>query len=494
MGNGLFNPPPGPIDGGSLPDIPVADFVSTGQAVAQGASQSTFVDDWLAKYWAGKPFSLTLAWGAFASLITEAVSLWVKVWTQLQATDNIGLYDLIAAVVEDIVGVDISGDAMRSAYLHQGRGAALTEAGAALFGSLEKSITTSSGPVTALSGYASARAFAGWLMELSIRQGNVALFSSMIPEEYRFMEGVVEYGEQLSKNFGFGRLARRAFTPLLDAIISKPLTWSMNQTYRPAILSESQAVRAFHHGAMTQPDAESVLAAHGYNDADIARLLIAEQKNLSERDILALVRAGVQDVGGVVALIASEGYSQENAGLVWEALQEEAQAPIRQHLISVLLHQLQSGLIDLLTFNTTIDGMNLLPVERSYWQQVGQQIVTSPRRHLSESEIERAFLEGLIDMSTAQSFWQSVGYSFDSIQVLTLLLIQKQQGHTKTTVGHKPIRHLTEAELEKAYKAGILTLAQLQAQWTLLGYSPGDIATLTALVQIPPSSGTPTPA
>jgi hypothetical protein len=494
---GLFSNPP-PTDGSSLPSIPIPDFVTTGQSVAEGFKAAGWWDDFIAKWHASKLGGLDAVWSFAISTMDYLLGLTAKLFTSIQGTNTPGFFFLIAALVEDILGVPVDQPTIQAAFIKGGNFGAMRSLGQPFFNLFQNMLAPAGSSLQASDGIPNAEKFMAYLIEYSIREGNQEFVSELIPEEFNPFGGIKGYGQNMAHNFGFSRLARQAFQPLMKLLIAEPLTRSLNASYKPAILSEAQYARAYVRGQMDKSTVTQNLYELGFND-DLQSIILTENtKALAVHELVNYLRT--VDTSGSVPTAALQliGYSGLDAPNLWAATIEGLVDPLRKQYLNELTRELRAGEIDYPTASQFLSTLNLFPQEAGWYTQIWQQMLTAPRKRLSESEMERAYLEGLVDLFAMQSYWARSGYSLQDMQTLQLLLLQKQQGGTKTTSGRVSRKVLSEAEIEKAVKAGIITLTQAQAYWTLHGYSAVDVAILSELVgsalgqPITPVSGTPT--
>lgn len=496
MGSGLFQPPPGP--GTPLDTIPVADFVSTGQQLTQGAKKEGFWEHCWRVFWAAAADGPALVWGVFAQVIQTWAAFVVRIFTSLQVPNTAGFMDLVAAVIDDLLQTDISPQALLNTFRAGGARGALQAVGGAFYDNLRGILQAggSAPPWTATD--VPARQFMGFLIEFAIRSANADVITTLVPESFRIGEGFAAYGEKMERTLSLGRLARQAFMPLIKVMVADPLTRQLNSAYTPKQLSEAQYVKAFVRGDIDAATLQQNLAELGYPQNWQAALIAENTKAAGLHEVVNYTRATAPGSGVPTGALQVDGYSPTNAQVVWTAAMEALIDPLRKQDLAVITHQLRSGEIDLQTAQTILGTFSLFPQEAAYYNQIWQQILSFPRRRLSEGQMEKAFLDGVIDMTAMQTYWASVGYSLQDQQTLNLMLLVKLQGSTKTRAGAVGRKLLTEAEIEKAFKAGIITIAQAQAYWTAHGYPAVDIAILTQLLeaatgQAPqPVSGQPT--
>ena len=477
---GLFNPPP---TDSSYPDIPVPNFHGAAGQVAQALTLGAFWDDLVNKWHHSKWDTVLWAIGFAAGAFDDVFAVLVKLMTAMQGLNQPGFFALLAAILGDLLGIEFDAGVIAASFQHRGRIGAMTTVGGDIFNTLSTEFSLGQTAGAMQPSDQGAKGFLGFLAEFAVRQGNVALLSELIPIDLNPLGGLREYGEILARNLGLGRLARRALQPLVQVLVADPLQWKLNAQYRPRLLSEGLAVKAYLRGKIDQASLTQTLSWQGYSDAAIQLLIDDNTRRWQQRDLLSLFALGTFSQDEVLGRITLEGVSDADATQLWQAWQEEQAHPLLHTFVNEVLSQVRDGYLSNQDAQGILANLPLLPLELQRYKDIFGQLVELPRKHLSESEAERAFLGGIIDMTTIQTFWTRLGYSTDSIQTLTLLLLEKQSQGSKTSAGHTPHKRLSEAQLERAYKDGIINIAQLQAGWTALGYPPNDILILTAMAE-----------
>lgn len=479
MGNGLFSQPP-QVDT-TLPDIPVPDFVSTGQQIAQGVIKSGWWDDLWRRFFAILADGLLLGFRVFGTVVQAVVSDFVTVWEALESVNSPGFFALIGALLSQQLATEVDPNALQNAFRVGGTRGGLQAVGGAFYDNLKGILQAGGSALPWTATDVPAKQFMGFLIEYAIRAANTEVVTKFLPEEVRFGEGFTAYGENLEKTLGLGRMARRAFQPLMQILIADPLTRQLNSAYTPKQLSEAQYVRAFVRGDIDAGTLQQNLAELGYHP-NLQSVLIAENtKALTVRELLDFTRVSGGGSATPTGAMQQLGYSPSNSDAVWQSSIESLVDPLRKQFLNELTNELRKGEIDLPTATNLLNSTSLFPQESSWYQQIWTQMLSQPRKRLSESQVEKAFVDGVIDMSAVQNYWLQSGYSFTDIQTLTALLLLRLQGGTKTTTGHTGRKHLTEAEIQKAIKEGIISVSQAQAYWTGMGYGAIDIEILTAL-------------
>jgi hypothetical protein len=494
MGNGLFNPPP-PDAGASLPDIPVTDFVAQAKDTTKGQKDSHWYDFFWLAWWKSVKTGIIKVISLFVGGLDDVLAIALEGVTAAQGTGQPGMLKLMGAVMEDLLAIPIEGEEFVSAIQKGGRLGAMRRAGGKLLDVLAAEMSPKGGGVTIQPGREGASAFLGFLIEFAVREGNLAVISELIPEEFNFMGGLREYGTNLARNLGLGRLARLALRPLITTLVAEPLQANLNELYRPRGLSDNDAIKAFTEGQIDGGKLGQILIRHGYDPALHTILTSNAYKKPSLEELYALRQSTDGAINPDTKVIQLLGYAPNDANLAWAATRQSHINPLVHSYLNEVKVQFREGIIDVSQRDAILAEMPLTEDERTWWIRIMANARVSHVRHLTEQQLEHAYLEGILDLTKVQEYWALYGFTTEAIQTLSLLLLAKQRAGSRTAVGHKPVKHLSETQLDHAFKAGLMTLPAVQAYWTLLGYNPADVATLTALLTAPPPpKATPPPA
>jgi hypothetical protein len=424
---GGFNPAPGDGSGnGGAPDIHVPDFTSAARQTVAGQKAAGFFDDLWVSFHASFLTGINKIIGLVIGGMDDILAIATRLMTAGQGISQPGFFSMVAAIIGDLLGTEVSADAIRSSYAAHGRTAALRTAGGDVWNALVKEFSPAGGTVTPASGVQSAQAFLGFLVEFAVRQGNVAFFSELLPMEFNIVGGLREYGELLAKNLGLGRLARRALQPLVQVLIADPLTWSLNEQYRPTMLSPTSAIKAYFRGALPDAELRQQLARHGYSEAAIQQLILDASRLFTTSELYELVKWGTQDAGGIIPLLVQQGMTEEQAKLVWEATKFQNLDPIVGDYMTLIRSRFRDGFIDFPTMQQLLSDLPLTADETKWFQKLLTQEIIPPWKRPSESQMEAAYLDGFIDLSDIERYWAQSGYGRDDIDLLGYLLLKRQ--------------------------------------------------------------------
>jgi hypothetical protein len=418
-------PPPTP----QVPDIPILSYTDQAKQEAAGYKASGWWASLVAALSTIVLPLMTNTLSVIVQVVDAVLAEIVALLTKFQATGTPAFFDFLAAMVSDLLGVHMSSDGMQKAFARGGDVAAMQAAGGLLWERLATEFGAT-GAITPDSGVNAAKAFLGFMLAFSVREANVATMVSILPESMRFLDGIREYPIAMARNLGLGRLARRALQPLIQVLISDPMTWFLNNQYRPKLLSEALAVRSWLRGVIAEKDMERILAWQGYSADAIAAISAESVERATAADYYLLHRFGTIDKDTMLSYIQHRGTSAPIALLMataeeWRDADTEVSA-----FLSLLRTQRINGYIDSQTMNAALDGLPIADSHKTWFKNLIGQQLEWPRTHVSLAELQAAYIGGVIDLSDLQSGLKRLGYADpdqDILINLTLLKLEKAQ-------------------------------------------------------------------
>jgi hypothetical protein len=456
--------PPQKVDvsGVTLKEI---DPAAAGTLTAFGVIASGILEHWLGIHAASMVESAATVTAILSGDWDKMMALVGKFFKASQGEQNSGFYDLAAAVLEDLTGVPVDAAKLKSSTFGSGRLAGMEAFGGDLYKLLEQEFAPASGNLEEGS-VAPAERFLGFLMNFAIRQGNVSVMCEALPQEMKFITGFRDYGEQMAKMLGLGRLARRGFQPLVQILVAEPLTLQLNEQYRPKRIAKEQAIKKFFRDPSFETQARKEMAQEGFSDDRIGDLIDDARPLLAEREIIAhafrfgATTSGIPGALGpdVKADIMKRGYSETDA----------------QRLIELGRPILKENEIGLLYVNQAIDRQTALDhmSQLGYDDTTGQLALQA--HSLSHQHAHRIGLgmlrkmlhDNVIDVLEFGAHLSAQGYSADDINLLQLEFLQPTD---------RQVRQLSLAEIKAGFKAGALTEPQAAQHLKTLGYSDTDV-------------------
>lgn len=424
MGNNLN--PGGGLPGGDsgIPDIAVPDYSLTAQQFTFGQKAAGWFADLTAHFAAILMPTLTTYIADALSGLDSLMALGTNLLTASQGMNSPGFFQLTAAMIEDLLGVPVGSDSMRQAFARGGNVAGMRDVGGKLLDTLAGEFVTG----TSLSpeqGFNAAKAFLGFVLAFSVREANVSVVTSLIPEEFRILDGIRDYGVDMARNLGLGRLTRLIFQPFIKATVQDPVTWYFNDKYRSALLSPDVAIRANIRGELPDADTKLILAYHGYPDSyfDVLKQEYAIQ--LFQSGVYNLYKWGQLQQQDVIAIYQRRGMLAADAQAEFNAsLYSEADTELGS-LITELITQRVDGFLDAPTFAGNIDQLPVGAIRKQWIKQLAGQKIEVPRTLLSLSEVQAGVTGGYLAIDDLSAWLAHKGYSDDDSNVLIIQTLEK---------------------------------------------------------------------
>jgi hypothetical protein len=438
---GSFNPLPS--DSG--PDVPVVqtpDQKALGKAHAQGSIEAGWAANFFAVFFAGVGTWLKAIITALADVMDEIAAVLTDFFTAAQGQDTPGFNNLVAAVLSDTLGVEVSGEELRTAQFEGGRIAAMDKVGADLFNTLANEFLgvgavsepgpgvgglpgTPGVPLTPEQGVKAAQSFMGFALSFAVRQGNVAFLSSALPWEW--LSGIREYGEMMAKNLGLGRLTRRALQPFIQTLISTPLQQALNLQYRPHVMDPKQLASAFIREDIDRSDFAHRLALAGFTDGDAAILINDTYTRLPLENLFLLHETGnLSDVDFTKGINALGFNSSDTGPLVLSRQLIAVQGADRKYA-EIIAAQLVEGVITQAQYDDEVAHLRIPKLEADALTRNGAALKTLHHAKLSLGFLRKAYLNATITIQEYLDHAAALGYTQDLLDILEFEVLTEQK-------------------------------------------------------------------
>jgi hypothetical protein len=477
--------------------VVVADLVNTevdprqkAKLESLGRNDAGEANSFWASLWASVQSGVGVVATEFANDLDIVLAFVGKFFLLGQGEKNSAFYDLAGTILEDLTGVPVDKAALKASTFGSGRLAGMTTFGADLYNTLAAEFAPKTGDLETPDA-TPAQAFLGFLMNFAIRQGNIELLTTLLPESWRIGEGYRAYGELMAKNLGLGRMARRALQPLIQTLVADPLQYQLNAQYHPKRLAKEQAIKAFFRGVIDLTQLRKELSEEGYSDARQDFMLDDSRPIPSDREIIRLLFRGKLNDTDANKELSARGL---DANGIYLATESERPQLTSQEILELYIF----GQTDRVTATTNLQGLGYDATTAENLTLLAEMKagVVRPKqpRHLPHrtfNQLRKEYIDGVIDLNEWNTQLTLLGYNVDDIAAMTQdLLIDAAKG--KTTGSKRAIPSLTWAQLKEAYKVGILTLDETTAHLTHRGYSTDDIAILIKELPAPPAPPAPT--
>ncbi len=420
---------------------------------AVGRKEAGEPQGWWGAFWASIVDGFLWVFGSFAGIADKLFSILARAFLAAQGEKNPAFYELTAALITDLTGVQVSATEIIDAFQQRGRVAAMRKVGGGLFDALsgefagveqkavEEGFTEAKGtgigglPDTKLSpkqGVEAARAFLGFAMSFAVREGNTDMLAEIIPSIWGYAPGLAfkDFAEDFSKSLGIGRLLRLVMRPLINTMVGIPMTWALNEQYRPTGLSPGDATRAWLSRHISADELREGLARAGYSEDKISALI---QQHLRE---LTLVQMKTLNIAGKLLdddldlMLGRLGFHPDDTARWREAedlfeVRRFSVARANKFMEDFLAGEISLDEMKDALLSKGIGGTRLLlsQPEVDTFISIATHVASFPRVNLTLAQMHKAFISGIVDITEWDDFLTRRGYSADNRKILTLQLL-----------------------------------------------------------------------
>lgn len=307
--------------------------------------------------------------------------------------------------------------------------------------------------------------------DLAVEKQNTALAEDIVEADFR--AGAVTEASARSQLLALNLPEAR-----VDLLLE---LWSRKAAVRTVTLSASQLLRLHREGLMPEATLRERLAIQGYNDTDVDYLVQlspeeppAEPRTLTVGQVRTAFRGGVIDLSEYTGRLQDLGYPPEDISVLVDLDQPAEIVEVKVLTVSQLQRAFRRGFI---TEGDLRDGLR----ERGYSEDqvdvlvaLAQPEVAVRARELTVGQLQRAHREGVITEAEIRSRLRELGYSGDAADVLV---------QTSLPPAVAPPRELSVSQLQRALRAGLLSEAEVGTQLQGLGYSSAGVSVLVALAR-----------
>jgi len=435
-------------DGGPTPPpnfiLPEADAKQIAKLTTAGQDEG----GWFFKFWRALGRSAS-------SILLDAIDLAVftvdkyfallgKFFKRAQGEQNPAFWELVAATVEDVLGIEVDAEALKKSFYSSGRINAMEQVGRQVFDLLAQEFvsppeeltpgkTSPKGgagigglPAFKISpeqGVEAARRFMGFGMTFAVREANVGVLGELAT--IGFAKNFRDYGENMVANLAIGRLMRIALRPLLTVLIADPLNQALNKQYRPKQLSEAQLLTLFHHDPTRRADVVEQLALLGFSDQNIQTLFEIEKTHVVANDVELLERYGMLSHADAVKKLTAAGMSADDAELQLQVIDLRRLDTIVRAQADLAQKQFEDGVLDPDQLRASLAALPITDEEKHLRQVLAATRVELPRRFLTLAQMQSAFEQGIITVEELDDFFVREGYSPDDATILRLETLLK---------------------------------------------------------------------
>lgn len=439
LGGGL--PPPSDIPP-EPPPVTTPDEKALGKSHAQGNMDAGWSGHFWAVFFSSLVEGLKIIIKALVAVFDEVLSFFVQFVTAAQGTNTQGFYDLTAAILNDLLGVEVAGSELAAAARSHGLIGGMKATGSDFFNVLLNEFlghepSVKGGPaglpgtpgeqLTPDQGLAGTAAFLGFILSFAVRQGNLETISTALPESFRMFEGIRSYGELMAKNLGLGRLSRRVLTPILQETIIGPMQQKLNVQYRPKQMDPKQLAGAFIRDPSGQFPYRERLALLGYSEKDIDLLIEDTYTRVPLHDLYLLNSTGQMDDQDFARRVQSLGFSAGDVAIIRQAADlAVVQNADRAYAVKIT-QEFVIGELTEVDFTDAVAALRIPKLEADAITRNAVKLKQVRHKNLAIAFLKHAYLEAAIDLNEYLSHALALGYSQADVDILEqdLLIAQK---------------------------------------------------------------------
>lgn len=431
--------------------------------------------------------------------------------------DRPEFYALVAALISDLLQVNVDGAHLFSDLQKHGTLSAMQDVGGGLIDLLigeftgtangvggHVSFSSNVNPETKLpeatltpaGGVLASKALIGFVLSSAVRQANVDGLVDAIP--YGLGKMFEKYSEGMRTNLGIGRMMRFALKPYFQDLVARPLTEAINIQYRPKRLAAKESFGAWVQGAFDDAALALELAAQGYSDKRQAALQWLQLQTPTVAELRTLHVARALDDPTYLTWMRRGGYHDSVTSLADQAADR---VPVRRAVLQAAEHLVgqylqgkltQQQIADLIHGLSKSAGGTPLLSDGEVAAMTDLPAVASVHhtKQLSVAQLFKMYIFGELTLGEFTDHVTALGYGPDDVRLLQQELIiaaaaYSQKASKSAAKEHAPkVAHLSEAKLESAYLDGIITLDVYRAALAERGFSIADIATAVAELKI----------
>lgn len=434
---------PGPSDAGpDVPPVTTPDLKERAKLAAAGLKDSNIVLYWVKMIASCFAEIVKLVITLLAGAFDEILSMIVPFVTAGQGIGTGGFYDLVAAILSDLLGVEVSSESLQAAHDKRGTIGAMQAAGGDFFNVLANEFLgkgqgaeagagisglpgVEGTPLTPQQGVDAAKAFLGFVLSFSVRQGNVAVLTDAL--SVHLLGQIREYGEMMASNLGLSRLARMAMKPLMTTLVASPLQEGLNRQYRPHTMDAKQIASAYIRGELDRSDYADRLRGLGYKEGDIELLISDTYNRLPLADLFILHENAVITDDILNKGISALGFNASDVPLMIQARQYGAVQGADRKYAEILAAELFEGTISQADYDDQFARLRIPKLEADALSRNAVAARNHKHKKLSLGFLQRAYLDATITLDEYLAHVKELGYSQDDVDILEVELLFKQK-------------------------------------------------------------------
>lgn len=288
------------------------------------------------------------------------------------------------------------------------------------------------------------------------------------------LDGIKRLPEEIGVNFFIGTVLERIF----DVAVSQPLEEAIAVVKRPARLQGMELRALLRTKTIDLATATTLLQRAGYREEDIPLFLSLDRQLLPVGDLQTAYLDGILDEAGVRSKLADLGFIPEDIDLIVSIYLVKAQTEAGSQYRSIARAAFLSNDISEGQFRAILAQINVPKASIDLEVAALDLEKEIGKRHLSTADVKKAYQEGTMDIGQVRAQLSAEGYADDDITTLLALWDAEGKAGKQKVATNRILSYLT---------SGVLSTSDAYSQLLASGMTPDDAR---FLVEHPGANGT----
>jgi hypothetical protein len=276
-------------------------------------------------------------------------------------------------------------------------------------------------PTNASTGNVGAERFTGQLVNFGVATALLGLAGEL--GTAGFIKNFRLIGEQVSSGLGLSRLHRMAMRPLMQTMIAQPYSWYLNQKFHPTQFKEGDLINPFNQELMSHDLIFKSMDLLGYSQDKIEELIKLHSKKVPLADLELFDRYGIVPRDQTLNLMRVLGYPDDISEIILRGVDLHRADAALAKLVDTAETSVVDGHITIDDFSALLDSLPLGHHEKVFRLQALQYKSKAPHTHLTVAQAQKAFEDGIWDLTQLEEYFARRGYSADDVNTLELLTL-----------------------------------------------------------------------
>lgn len=288
------------------------------------------------------------------------------------------------------------------------------------------------------------------------------------------LDGIKRLPEEIGVNFFIGTVLERIF----DVAVSQPLEEAIAVVKRPARLQGMELRALLRTKVINQGTATTLLQRAGYRDEDIPLFLMLDRQLIPVGDLQTAYLDGILSESEVRSKLADLGFTAPDVDLLVSIYLVKAQTEAGSLYRTIARDAYSTSDISEAQFRSILAAVNVPKASIDLEIAALNLQREIGKKHLSVADIKKAYQEGTMDPAQVRANLSQDGYADDDITSLVAIWDTEGKAGKAKVATNRILSYLT---------SGVLSSSDAYSQLVASGMRPDDAR---FLVEHPGANGT----